>query len=145
MPVRQKQRFVITTGKNMIVVAIVVVVAFVSSRPALIGYYDATHTKLNTLTPVSQEIIEKVEGGMTITSYVNVLDRHYLRYRYPDFIMANQRYFRQYTRFKPEIKLKTVYYYAEPDDDLRAADPTGEKTWEKAKYVCEVYDIDSMC
>lgn len=142
--VRQKQRFSITAGKNMIVVAIVVVIAFVSSRPALIGYYDATHTKLNTLTPVSQEIIDKVEGGMTITSYVNVLDPHYLRYRYPYFIMENQRYFRQYTRFKPEIKLKTVYYYAEPDDDLRAADPTGKKTWEKAKYVCEVYDVDSM-
>ena len=142
--VRQKQRFMITAGKNMVVIAIVVVVAFVSSRPALTGYYDATHTKLNTLTPLSQEIIEKVEGGMTITAYVNVLDRGYSSYRYPDFIMANQLYFRQYTRFKPEIKLKTVYYYAEPDDELRAADPTGEKTWEKAKYVCEVRDIDSM-
>ncbi len=142
--VRQRQRLSITFGKNMVVVVIVCVVAFFSSRPALIGYYDATHTKLNTLTPVSQEIIEKVEGGMTITSYVNVLDPHYLSYRYPYFIMENQRYFRQYTRFKPEIKLKTVYYYAEPDDDLRAEDTTGEKTWAKARRVCEVYDLDSM-
>lgn len=142
--VRQKQRFVITCGKNTIVIVVVCVIAFVSSRPSLIGYYDATHTKLNTLTPVSQDIIKQVEGGMTITSYVNVLDRSYSTYRFPGFIMQNQRYFRQYTRFKPEIELKTVYYYAEPDNDLRSADPTGEKTWAKAKYVCEIHDLDSM-
>ncbi|WP_051082669.1 GldG family protein [Butyricimonas synergistica] len=142
--VRQKQRFVITAGKNTIVIVVVCVIAFVSSRPSLLAYYDATHTKLNTLTPVSQEIIKKVEGGMTITSYVNVLDRGYVGYAYPRFIMENQVFFRKYTRFKPEIKLKTVYYYAEPDDDLRAADPTGEQAWAKARRVCEIYDVDSM-
>lgn len=142
--VRQKQRFVITFGKNMVVIVAVCVIAFLSSQPKLTGYYDVTHTKLNTLTPISQEIVAQVEGGMTITSYVNVLDRSYMTYRYPYFIMENQRYFRQYTRFKPEIKLKTVYYYAEPDKDLRAEDPTGEKTWMKARRLCEIYDLDSM-
>lgn len=142
--VRQKQRFAITAGKNAIVVVVICLIAFVSSRPALIAYYDTTHTKLNTLTPVSQDIIKKVEGGMTITSYVNVLDRGYVGYAYPRFIMENQRFFRQYVRFKPEIKLKTVYYYAEPDDELRAADPKGEQAWAKARRVCEIYDMDSM-
>lgn len=141
--VRQKQRLSVTLGKNMVVIGVVCIIAFVSSRPALTGYYDATHTKLNTLTPVSQDIIREMKGGMTITAYVNVLDPKYSRYQYPYFIMGNQRYFRQYTRFKPEIKLKTVYYYAEPDDDLRAEDVTGENAWAKARRVCEIYDLDS--
>lgn len=142
--VRQRQRFSVTTGKNIGVIAIVCVVAFVSSRPALLGYYDATHTKLNTLTPVSQEIIEQVDGGLTITSYINVLDRSYIGAQYPYFIMENRDYFKQYTRFKPEIKLKNVYYYAEPDSLLRAQDPTGEEAWKKARTTCEYYGIDSM-
>ena len=142
--VRQKQRIWITLGKDMVVVAIVCVIAFVSSRPAFVGYYDATNTKRNTLTPVSQDIIKHLDGGMTITSYVNVLDPGYKSFRYPQFIMENRKFFQQYTRFKPEIKLKTVYYYAEPDADLRAADPTGEKTWAKTRKVCEAYDLDSM-
>ena len=142
--VRQKQRFSITAGKNLGVIAIVCVVAFVSSRPALLGYYDATHTKLNTLTPVSQKIIDQVDGGLTITSYINVLDRSYNQASYPRFIMENRNYFKQYTRFKPEIKLKNVYYYAEPDSLLRAQDPTGKQAWQKARTTCEYYDIDSM-
>ena len=39
-----------------------------SSRPVFKCYYDATHTKVNTLTPNSQEIINKLEGGLTITT-----------------------------------------------------------------------------
>ena len=50
--------------------------AFVSSRPVFKCYYDASHTKANTLTPNSQEIINKLKGGLTITTYVNILDKY---------------------------------------------------------------------
>lgn len=141
--VRQKQRFVITLGKNMVVLVVVAVIAYTSSQPALTGYYDTTSTKENTLTPISQEIMKEVEGRVTITSYVNILDKNYWEYPYPRFIMENIRFFRNYTRFKPDIKLNTIYYYAEPDDDIRKEDLNGNVAWEKARHICERYDIDS--
>lgn len=63
-----------------------VVLAFMSSRPVFKYYYDATHTKANTLTPNSQEIINKLDGGLTITTYVNILDQ-YNWLGYPKIIM----------------------------------------------------------
>lgn len=140
--VRQKQRWYVTFGKNMVVVASVCLLAYFSSRPALLAYYDATYTKQNTLTPNSQKVVEKLDGEMTITAYVNVL-ADYIGHQYPQYIMENQEFFRRYTRFKPDLKIKTVYYYAEPDPDTLAADPTGKKTWAKARRICEMYDADS--
>lgn len=141
--IRQKQHFLLTLGKSMLVIIVVGILAFVSSRPALLKYYDTTYTKENTLTNNSQSILKEVDGGMTITAYVNILDPRYLSFRYPGYIMENQRFFRQYTRFKPEMDIRTVYYYAEPDADLRQMDPTGEKAWAKAKLICEEYKTDS--
>ena len=140
--IRQKERFAVTLWKNIGVIAIVCVIAVVSSRPALMKYYDATSIKKNTLTKVSQDIIDKVEGGLTITSYVNVLDPGYGSYAYPGFIMKNREAFKQFTRFKPETKLEVVYYYALPD----IANPTPEMdkmAWQQARKLCEVYEIDS--
>ena len=99
--VRQKQRFTVTLGKNMAVIFLACIVAYLSSRPILIKYYDTTSTQQNTLTPVSQKILSQVKGGMTITSYVNVLDPRFWSYTYPGFIMENREQFRQYSRFKP--------------------------------------------
>ena len=47
---------------------------FFTSRPSLMTYYDATATKRNTLTEHSQEVISQLKGGLTITTYVNLLD-----------------------------------------------------------------------
>lgn len=141
---RQKERWLLTLRKNAIVCAAVVFIAYFSSRPSLMFFWDTTNLKENTLLPVSQDVVSKMDGGMTITSYVNVLEPHYAQnYGYPGFIMKNIEYFQRYTRFKPEIKLKTVYYYAEPDEDLRRLDKTGEKTWAKVRNLCERTNLDS--
>ncbi|WP_320913940.1 Gldg family protein [Butyricimonas paravirosa] len=137
--IRQKQKFSITLYKNTIVIAIVCVIAFVSSRPSLLAYVDTTSTKQNTLTEVSQDIVSQLDGGLTITSYVNLLDPRYNNYAYPYFIINNRNEFRQYTRFKPEIDLKVVYYYADP-----AGRDLGDYAWQQARRVCEMYDLDSM-
>lgn len=139
--VRQKQRFTITLYKNLVIIGLVCLVAFISSRPMLLGYADTTSTKKNTLTPVSQEIVSQLDGGLTITSYVNVLDQRYTNYAYPHFIMRNRDEFRLFTRFKPETKLKVVYYYADPS--WNALQYGAMTPWQKARRVCEMYDIDS--
>lgn len=141
--IRQKQRFTAVLGKNVLVIFVVCVIAYVSSRPLFIFYYDMTHNKKNTLTQVSQDIIDKVDGGLTITAYVNILDRAYWNCRYPNFIMEHQRYFRFYTRFKPEMKLKVVYYYAEPDEPYLGPEYAHLSLWNKARKACEMYGMDS--
>lgn len=141
--IRQKQAFSITFRKNMVVIGLVCIVAWVSSRPLLMVYYDATFNKQNTLTPNSQEIVNLLDGDMTITSYVNVLDRDYCMYTYPGFIIGNRNEFKKYTRFKPEIDLKVVYYYAEVEK-YRAEGKYEEKSaWQQAKEMCEQNDWDS--
>lgn len=141
--VRQKQRFGVTFRKNMSVIILTCVVAYFSSQPVLTKYYDATSTKQNTLTPASQEIISQVKGGLTISSYVNVLDPRFWSFMYPGFIMANRDQFRQYSRFKPEIELKVIYYYAETPNAKLEQEYPGLDAWGRARKVCEMYDIDS--
>ena len=91
----------------------VVLIGYVTSLPPWRKYYDATATKTNTLTLASQDVMNKLTGGLTITTYVNLLEGNY-----HEGLASNRnvdkRRFDQYTRFKPEIKMKYVYYYADP-------------------------------
>ena len=73
---RQKVSWLMSFVKYAGVWGVAIVLAFVSSRPVFKCYYDATHTKINTLTPNSQEIINQLEGGLKITTYVNILDKY---------------------------------------------------------------------
>lgn len=152
--VRQKVRFSVTLGRNLSVIFLACFLGYLSSRPKLMGYYDATSNLRNTLSVQSQEVVSKLEGGLSITAYVNVLNPNYLSYSFPRFIMLNRELFQHYERFKPEIDLKVMYYYdtITIEDDLRAGynfnvqcqQNPGLTLWERAKKVCELYKIDSM-
>ncbi|WP_018338973.1 MULTISPECIES: Gldg family protein [Butyricimonas] len=133
---RQKVPFLTLVGKYVGVWGVAVVLAFVSSRPVFKGYYDATYTKMNTLTPNSQEIIKQLKGGLTITTYVNILDVNNW-VGFPENYNEDVRLFEQYTRFKPEIKMKYVLYYdTVKNDQLEQAYP-GMTYEEKARKVIE--------
>ena len=142
--VRQKEAFPVTLKKYAGVVVVVCLIAWVSSRPVFTKYYDLTSNQRNTLTPVSQKIVSGLNGGLTITSYVNILDPGYLFFKYPDFIMDNREQFRHYSRFKPEIKMKVVYYYADTPNDRLEQEYPGLSSWQKACKLCQMYDVDSM-
>lgn len=105
-------------GKYSLVVLSAMALGYATSRPILMAYYDTTETKRNTLTPNSQAIMAKLDGGMTITTYVNLLDREYY-IGMPDQVNEDKQRLKQYIRFKPEIKLKYVYYYDEPSNNPR--------------------------
>ena len=106
----QKSSWVRNFAKYAGVFLIMAMVAYVSSRPALMGYIDTTRENSLTLTPNSQEIISQLKGGLTITTYVNILDENNW-VGFPENYNEDIRLFEQYTRFKPEIKMKYVYYY----------------------------------
>jgi len=118
---RQKTPAGASFAKYSGVVLIAVVLGYVSSRPSLMFYYDSTRTKANTLTKNSQEIVEKMKGGLTINTYINLLDQFYW-IGFPSSELQDMDRFRQYVRFKPEIKMKYIRYYDKannPDLDRR--------------------------
>lgn len=146
--VRQRTKWYVTFGRNLVVILVVCLLGYFSSRPKLMAYYDATYTKWNTLTPQSQEIVSRVDGPLSITAYVNVLSPGYGQFSYPSFIQMNREIFKKYERFKPEMKLKVVYYYDSitPAEGKTLAESFQKDTsglWERARKVCEMYHSDS--
>ena len=141
--VRQKIRFVITWGRNIGVIFLACFLGYLSALPQMKLYHDATSTKMNTLTPNSQDIVAKLDGGMTITTYINALDPGASWYAAPYFLKPDMERFEQYLRFKPDMKLKYVYYYdttANPMLDRRFPNATLR---EKMVEVCKIYGLDS--
>ena len=114
---------------------------FLTSRPQLMTFYDATRFKTNTLTPASQEILNQLDGGLTLTTYSNLLNEDF-SLTLPTNINTDKRRFRQYTRFKPEMKMEYVYYY-----DSCAVDPSeqifpGVPFEERARQFAETMGVD---
>ena len=98
------------TFRYVAAVIVFCAIAFGSSRPAFKGYLDTTATKSNTLTVESQKVMENLDGPMTITTYVNLLGND-LYTGLPKNYTRDVSRFAWYTRFKPDIRMKYVYYW----------------------------------
>jgi len=93
------------------IVLISLAITYSSSRQALIGYYDATATKTNTISKVNQDILQRMgDGPLEITEYINGMDESYFKSD-PKSRIADIARWEPYMRFKPDLKLKWVYYY----------------------------------
>jgi ABC-2 type transport system permease protein len=88
------------------------VIGYVSSRPALIGYWDISATQRNTLHPNTQKIVKQFgKEPLEITLYSNLLAPG-LKNTLPENRNAYlSTVWEQYIRFKPDITFKYVYYY----------------------------------
>ena len=113
---RQKSRRIVTWSKFLILFSGVLLLGYFTSRPKLMFFYDATQTKSMSLVEDTRDLLSRLEGGMTITTYGNVLadDFGYIGSGYIKEDMAVN--LMPYVRFKPEIKMKYVYYYPESAD-----------------------------
>lgn len=110
----QGERLKVSHIKNLMkyggVILFTFAVGYFSSKPSAIKYYDTTSNKSNTLLKESQEVVAQLDGGLTITTYVNFLDKDFNKGA-PYSINSDMASFSGYVRFKPEIKMKYVYYY----------------------------------
>lgn len=107
---RSKPSAAMNIAKYGAVIVVVLGLGYISSRPTMTHYYDGTATKVNTLTKESQAVLEKIKGGLTMTTYVNILEQNYDN-GMPSSRNWDMQRFEQYVRFKPEMKIKYVYYY----------------------------------
>lgn len=138
---RQRASRLVVWGKYLMVWVIALFLGYMSSRPVLMSFCDVTATKQNTLTPNSQDIVKRLKGGLTITNYTNILDK-YFWITLPSRVNEDLKMFRQYLRFKPEIKMKYVYYY-----DTVRTEALGKKfehltMKEKAQKIIEINNLD---
>jgi len=92
------------------VLLIAVLVGYLSSRPSLMAYYDSTRMKSQTLTQNSKDVISKLKGKMSITTYANLFANDYTSVL-PKYYNRDMEAYRPYLRFKPDIKLRYEYYY----------------------------------
>ncbi len=123
-------------------VLVTVAIAFLSSRPQLMSFYDATATKSNTITRPSQEILAKIDGKVTMTTYTNILDEEGFYLGIPSKFNSDKEYFKQYLRFKPDLKIKYEYYWADAGSKSvyrRFPDLTNEQ---RAQRIADIYEIN---
>lgn len=115
---RQKTAKTLVMMRYLMIVVGMFILAWLSTRPALMRYVDVTSYQRNTLNQESQKILKQIDGELTITTYINVLSSGYNGFDYPSFILKNRENFERYIRFKPDITLKTVYYYSDKGPNL---------------------------
>lgn len=108
---RVSKSFLQQASRYVAILVIGLAIAYISSRQPMIGYYDATATKTNTITKASQEILKSMgDEPIEVTTYVNGFDDSYHKAS-PSERISNIARWEPYLRFKPNINLKWVYYY----------------------------------
>lgn len=116
-------------------------VAFISSRPTMRHYYDTTYTQSNTLANESLSSMARIDQALKITTYVNMLDE-FAYAAMPDNLKRDEERFKKYLRFKPEMEMEYVYYWAPCDNkSLRNRYPEHSDE-ELAKIICNTNGLN---
>ncbi len=101
--------------KYVAVFLLAVAIGRVSAIPAITAHYDLTRGKYNSLSPESENVVSRMAGVWTITTYVNVLSRSLPRFL-PARRRINTKFMNRYSRVHPEIHYEYVYYYGSVDN-----------------------------
>lgn len=140
-PRRTVSRFTKIASYAGVVVA-VMLLGYFSSRPAMIRVWDATYSKINSISENSKEILAKLEGPVTITHYVNLLDNKSFQYL-PLKMKANERTFDPYCRAKLDLNIRYVYYYDWAPSGFASNPKMQGKTLEQIRdYAAMVYNLN---
>lgn len=119
----------------------VLVIGYFTSRPAAIRVWDTTRTRLNSISENSQKVLAEIDGPMTITNYVNLLDNASTNYL-PLSMKQNETIFDPYMRFKPDMKVKYVYYYDGTPVSRDNPRFEGKSDEELRDYMAMIYNLN---
>jgi ABC-2 type transport system permease protein len=145
---RESKSSFLKMSRYLAVFVVVVCIGYVSSRPALTGYWDTTAGQIHTIHPKTQATLGEFSKDSTleVTLYTNLLGGG-LGEGLPE--ARNSLYldglWERYLRFKPDIRFKYEYYYdndpAKDDSSLYRAFP-GKPLPEIASEVAMVIDAN---
>ena len=138
---RRKESRGKTWGTYGAVVLSALLVGYISTLPTLKLYHDSTATKRNTLTKTSQDIMKQIDGGLKITSYMNLLDDNYA-IALPSQLKSDYERFEKYIRFKPDTKMEYVYYYDEANSQLDFRLEGCNTLEEKAQKMANILNLN---
>jgi ABC-2 type transport system permease protein len=113
---RESKPFYVKGLRYTLLVVCALGLGYVTSRPLLTGYCDATATRRRTLTPASQAILAKLKGPLEITTYVNLLDENYFS-GLPMSRNSDLSRYDQYFRHKSDIRIRYEYYWDSTKND----------------------------
>ncbi len=141
---RESKPWFVKAARYVAVFVSALLIGYVTSRPTMTGYLDATARKTNTLHPNTQQIVKELGNDpLEVTLYTNLLGPG-LRQGLPE---GRNSYlsvlWERFLRFKPDIKFKYVYYY-----DVRKGDSTlyksfpGKSLKQIAERIADGSDVD---
>lgn len=120
---------------------IVLLIGYGASRPVLTFYWDTTYSKSNTISPVTQDLLEKLDGKLKLVTYVNILGKYY-EWGLPDNYKMNFEDFRKYIRFKPDLEMEYVYYYDSTQNSMTKELYPNMSPKEVAEKICKAKHLD---
>ncbi|WP_127130664.1 ABC transporter permease subunit [Pseudoflavitalea rhizosphaerae] len=141
--VREVKPWYVKAARYSGITVVVLLLGYITSRPALIGYWDTTATQANTIHPRVQKIVKALgKEPLEVTLYTNLMGKNGslgLPENRNNYLSELWEY---YVRFKPDIEFKYEYYYdAKPDHYLFRAFP-GKNIHEIAKELAKSMDLN---
>lgn len=140
---REAKPWYIRAARYALVMAVTLVIGYISSRPALTGYLDTTAAKVNTIPVKMQELLKEFKDStLEVTLYANLLGKG-LGPGMPEARNAGylSGFWDPYLRFKPDIKLKYEYYYNAVYSSQDSTYLQGRTIHDIAKETAESMDI----
>ncbi|MBF4507736.1 Gldg family protein [Flavobacterium sp. JLP] len=126
--------------KYTVLVIVVLSLGYITSRAPLSVYFDMTKTKSRTLTKNSLDVVDKIDGPIKITTYVNLLDINYymvMPYSQNQDISS----FEKYSRFLPQMEMEYVYYYDTSNNAALYAQNPGLNDKQLAQKMVETQNL----
>jgi len=141
---REVKPWFVKAGRYMAIIISVLTIGYLTSRPGVIGYWDTTAVKSNTLHENTQKVISELgDEPLEVTMYVNMLGGGGLM----GFPESRNTYlwdlWEPYLRFKHNITFKYEYYYDIADgDSLLYRRFPGKKVNEIAAEMADGFEAD---
>ncbi|MCG8321633.1 MAG: Gldg family protein [Cytophagales bacterium] len=127
------------------VLMVAITLGYITSRPSVTIYFDASATKKQTITQDSQKIVAQLNDyPLKITSYVNIFSPLIESSGTPKHHNQNFRQLENYIRFLPQLEMDYVYFYdtipGDPGEIYKDNPELSEK--ELAQKVATSFGID---
>ena len=140
---REARPWYVKMVRYLAVLVITLVVGYLSSRPKLSLYLDATAGKTNTIPQSMQELIQKMgDTALEVTLYGNLLSSD-VSNGLPE--ARNVSYMAEmwepYLRFKPAIHFSYVYYY-DTNDSIFLHSSSGQTLRKRAEDRAKALGLD---